>query len=153
MPGIRLIYVFDSLIPVAIVGATQFYDTFVDVLSTLLYWIHNCSKLILFVGIIGYWSCVFAAIILTEHFIFRKGRFDLYDPQVWNQPSLLPPGLAALLAFLCAFAVVIPCMSQVWYTGPIADSGTGDIGILVGSGVAFILYVPLRCAERSMFGR
>ncbi|KIP03401.1 hypothetical protein PHLGIDRAFT_26150 [Phlebiopsis gigantea 11061_1 CR5-6] len=122
----RWVYVVISegiLIPVAIVGATQFYDTFVDVLS-----------------IIGYWSSVFAVIILTEHFVFLKGRFDLYDSHAWDQPSRLPPGFAALFAFLGAFAVVIPCMSQVWYTGPIADSGTGDIGILVGSGVAFILY-------------
>lgn len=135
----RWVYVVISegiLIPIAIVGATQFYDTFVDVLS-----------------IIGYWSCVFAAIILTEHFIFRKGRFDLYDSHAWDQPSRLPPGFAALFAFIGAFAVVIPCMSQVWYTGPIANSGTGDIGILVGSGVAFILYVPLRRAERSLFKR
>ncbi|EMD34672.1 hypothetical protein CERSUDRAFT_97258 [Gelatoporia subvermispora B] len=124
------------LIPVAIVGATHFYSTFVDILS-----------------IIGYWSTVFAAIIMVEHVVFRKNRFDTYDVSAWNVPRRLPLGLAALLSFLCAFGVVIPCMSQVWYTGPIADSGTGDIGIFVGFGVACVLYPVLRAAERSWSGR
>ena len=104
-------------------------------------------------GIIGYWSSVFAVIILTEHFVFRHGNFDSYDLEGWDRPTRLPPGLAALLAFLCAFGVIIPCMSQAWYTGPIADSGTGDIGILVGSAVAFVLYLCLRTVERRVLGR
>lgn len=107
----------------------------------------------LLLGIIGYWSSVFAVIILTEHFIFRRGRFDLYDLDAWNSPSRLPPGLAALIAFLCAFGLIIPCMSQAWYTGPIADSGTGDIGILVGSALAFMLYYGLRTVEKSVTHR
>lgn len=104
-------------------------------------------------GIIGYWSSVFAAIILTEHFVFRRGSFDLYDFEVWDRSSRLPPGLAALLAFLCSFGMIIPCMSQAWYIGPIADAGTGDLGILVGSAIAFILYLCLRAVEKSVFGR
>ncbi|GJE86609.1 cytosine-purine permease [Phanerochaete sordida] len=124
------------LIPVAIIGAKHFYNTFVDVLN-----------------IIGYWSCLFASIILAEHFVFRRGRWEAYDLATWDSPSRLPPGIAALLAFLCAFGVVIPCMSQAWYTGPIARAGTGDLGIIVGSAVAFILYVGLRTAEKAAFGR
>ncbi|EKM56968.1 uncharacterized protein PHACADRAFT_142025 [Phanerochaete carnosa HHB-10118-sp] len=135
----RWVYVVVSegiLIPVAIVGATHFYDTFVDILN-----------------IIGYWSCVFAVTILTEHFVFRRGSYEPYNLEIWNRSSRLPPGLAALLAFLCAFGVIIPCMSQAWYTGPIANLGTGDIGILAGSGVAFILYLCFRTVEKSVFGR
>ena len=44
-------------------------------------------------------------------------------------------------------------MSQVWYTGPIARSGTGDIGILTGSVVAAVVYVGARSVERRVFGR
>ncbi|OBZ77733.1 Phosphatidylinositol N-acetylglucosaminyltransferase gpi3 subunit [Grifola frondosa] len=101
------------LIPVAIVGATHFYNTFVDILN-----------------VIGYWSAVFAAIVLVEHFIFRKDDFLRYDLKDWNQAGQLPPGIAAMFAFLCACGIIIPCMSQAWYTGPIAHEGTGDIGIL-----------------------
>lgn len=141
------------LIPVAIIGAKHFYNTFVDVLSA--YWPRASSlrMLTLRIDIIGYWSCLFASIILAEHFIFRRGRWEAYDLATWDNPSRLPPGSAALLAFLCAFGVVIPCMSQAWYTGPIARAGTGDLGIIVGSAVAFILYLGLRTVEKAAFGR
>ncbi|KAI0694516.1 cytosine-purine permease [Cytidiella melzeri] len=71
------------LIPVAIVGATHFYATFVDVLS-----------------IIGYWSAVFATIILSEHFIFRRNDFSYYDLSICiNLDSFLQvPPLSSLLA-------------------------------------------------------
>ncbi|OCH88374.1 cytosine-purine permease [Obba rivulosa] len=124
------------LIPVAIIGAIHFYSTFVDVIS-----------------IIGYWSTVFAAIVLCEHVLFRRNSFARYDLRDFNTPRRLPLGAAALLAFLCAFGVIIPCMSQVWYTGPIARAGTGDIGIFVGFGVACVLYPALRAVERAWRGR
>ncbi|KAI0088899.1 cytosine-purine permease [Irpex rosettiformis] len=124
------------LIPVAIIGAKHFYDTFVDVLS-----------------IIGYWTAVSATIILTEQVIFRHNSFSSYDLTLFNRPSLLPPGIAAVLAFCCAVGIIVPCMSQVWYTGPIARGGTGDIGILTGSAVAGVVYLGARSIEKSMFKR
>ncbi|KAI0826401.1 cytosine-purine permease [Irpex lacteus] len=137
----RYVYVIVSeaiLIPVAIIGAKHFYDTFVDVLS-----------------IIGYWSAISATIILTEHLLFRRNAYtsSAYNLAAFNRPSLLPPGIAAVLAFCCAVGIVVPCMSQVWYTGPIALKGTGDIGILVGSAVAGVVYVGARAVERGVFGR
>ena len=104
-------------------------------------------------GIIGYWSSVFATIILVEHFVFRRNDFAAYDLSQFNQPGLLPMGLAAVLAFCCAVGIIVPSMSQAWYTGPIARSGTGDIGILAGSAVALVAYVPLRVVERSLCRR
>lgn len=62
-------------------------------------------------------------------------------------PSALPLGLAALLAFLGSFGLIVPCMSQAWYEGPIASSGTGDIGIFVAIATTALLYVPLRALE------
>ncbi|THG94002.1 hypothetical protein EW026_g7375 [Hermanssonia centrifuga] len=126
----RYVYVIISeaiLIPVAIVGATQFYATFVDVLS-----------------LIGYWSSAFAVIVLVEHFVFRKNDFS-YKMEDWNQPRRLPVGLVAFLAFFCAFGIIIPSMSQVWYTGP--------IGIPVGCAVALVVYLVLRSIENSWTGR
>ncbi|KZT00661.1 cytosine-purine permease [Laetiporus sulphureus 93-53] len=123
------------LIPVAIVGATRFYATFTDVLS-----------------IIGYWSIVHGVMVLVEHFLFRKVNFAAYNLEDWNRPRRLTPGIAAMSTFLCAFGIIIPCMNQAWYVGPIAKAGSGDIGIIVGSCVVCILYPVLRSVER-MFSK
>ncbi|KAI0790471.1 cytosine-purine permease [Abortiporus biennis] len=123
------------LIPVAIVGAKRFYATFVDIIN-----------------IIGYWSSVFAVIVLAEHFVFRRNDFSRYDVDAWNMPNRLPPGIAAVLAFLCACGIIVPSMSQAWYTGPIANTGSGDIGILVGSAVGLVVFVVLRSIELYVWG-
>ncbi|PIL27703.1 transporter [Ganoderma sinense ZZ0214-1] len=124
------------LIPVAIIGATHFYDTFVDILN-----------------VIGYWSTVFAAIVIVEHLVFRKNDWSRYDLSQWCKPQELPLGLAAIFAFLCAAGIIVPCMSQVWYVGPVANAGTGDIGVIVGFSLAAICYPAYRAIERTLSGR
>ncbi|TFK91640.1 purine-cytosine permease [Polyporus arcularius HHB13444] len=124
------------LIPVAIVGAVHFYDTFVDILN-----------------VIGYWSTIFAAIIIVEHLVFRKNDWARYDLSQWCKPRELPLGLAAIMAFLCACGIIVPCMAQVWYTGPIANAGTGDIGIIVGFVLAAVVYPAFRVVEQWSCGR
>ena len=101
--------------------------------------------------IIGYWTTIFAAIVLTEHFVFRKNNFDSYRMQDWDKPSKLPIGIAALLSFFGGFGMVIPSMSQLWYTGPIAKAGTGDIGVITGTVVSATLYTILRALEKKIF--
>jgi len=104
-----------------------------------------------FLGIIGYWTAAWVSAIFVEHLYFRKGRFSLYDTQVWNIPSQLPLGAAALGACALSFALVIPSMSQVWYTGPIARK-TGDIGFEVAMAITALLYIPLRHLEKHWRG-
>ncbi|THH07037.1 hypothetical protein EW145_g3664 [Phellinidium pouzarii] len=118
------------LIPLAIVGSTHFYSAFVDLFS-----------------IIGYWTGSFSAIVLTEHVVFRRCSFAHYPVSLWVVPRALPLGFAATLAFFGSFGIIIPCMSQAWYVGPIAAAGTGDIGIFVAIAAAALLYVPLRMLE------
>lgn len=144
-----------SLIPVAVIGATSFYETFVDVLSksAWTYSLFTLTTASCCVGIIGYWSCVWALIILTEHFVFRRNTWARYDMEVWDSARGLPWGAAAVVSFACAFGIIIPSMNQAWYVGPIAKTGTGDIGILVGSALAFVLYLVLRSAEIAYTGR
>ncbi|KAH9477486.1 Purine-cytosine permease fcyB [Psilocybe cubensis] len=121
------------LSPTAIVGARRFYRALVDILS-----------------VIGYWSTSFGTIVLIEHFVFRTS-FQSYDIERWDKAELLPPGIAAVIAFLGSLGIIIPSMQQTWYTGPIAASGTGDIGVFTGAAVTVLLYTPLRAIERRIW--
>ena len=42
-------------------------------------------------------------------------------------------------------------MSQVYYTGPIAKAGTGDIGVITGPVVGATLFAILRALEKKIF--
>ncbi|KAJ7090589.1 permease for cytosine/purines, uracil, thiamine, allantoin-domain-containing protein [Mycena crocata] len=127
-------YVFSILttcivIPLSIVGAHSFYTTLSN-----------------FLGLIGYWASAYIAIVLEEHFIFRKGDATRYDLADWNKPRKLPSGIAAIGAAMCGIGIAIPSMAQVWYTGPIAEH-TGDIGFELAFIVALVVYPPLRWFE------
>ncbi|KAJ7741441.1 permease for cytosine/purines, uracil, thiamine, allantoin-domain-containing protein [Mycena maculata] len=127
-------YVFSVLataivIPLSIVGAHSFYTTLSN-----------------FLGLIGYWASTYVAIVLEEHFIFRKGDASLYDLADWNSARKLPTGIAAIVAVMCGIGIAIPSMAQVWYTGPIAKT-TGDIGFELAFVVAMVVYPPLRLLE------
>ncbi|KAH8115903.1 NCS cytosine-purine permease [Phellopilus nigrolimitatus] len=160
-------YVFSILatavvIPLSVVGAHRFYSTLTN-----------------FLGLIGYWAACFIAVVIMEHFVFRAharalfqapaskyfskqsaissqpyalDAFANYDLAMWNVPRALPSGLAAITASVLSFALVVPCMDQVWFVGPIARS-TGDIGFEVAFAVTALLYVPLRYAEVRWRGR
>ncbi len=58
--------------------------------------------------------------------------------------------MAALLSFFGAFGIIVPCMSQVFYAGPIAKAGSGDIGVIVGFIAAVGLYTVLRKVEKRL---
>ncbi len=107
-----------------------------------------------FIGVIGYWSSAFIGVVLTEHLLFRRRSFTSYteDELAWNDAKKLPPGFAAIGAAVLCFALVIPCMGQTWFTGPIAKT-TGDIGFETAIVLSALLYVPLRFAEKKICGR
>ncbi|KAG2068860.1 hypothetical protein BDR04DRAFT_1232547 [Suillus decipiens] len=132
----RWVYILVSegvLIPVAIIGAKKFYNTFVDILD-----------------IVGYWSSVFSAIILTEHILFRRASFseDQYPITTWNSYTLLPSGIPAVVAFACACGALVPFMSQAWYVGVVARHGSGDVGVFVGFVVGAITHALARGFEK-----
>ncbi|KAG2132701.1 permease for cytosine/purines, uracil, thiamine, allantoin-domain-containing protein [Suillus bovinus] len=132
----RWVYIFVSegvLIPVAIVGAEKFYTTFVDILN-----------------VIGYWSSVFSAIIITEHVLFRRASFseDEYPIATWASRTLLPSSIPAVVAFVCGCGALVPFMSQAWYVGPVAKRGSGDVGMYVGFVVGAITYALARGFEK-----
>ncbi|KIK58351.1 hypothetical protein GYMLUDRAFT_694953 [Collybiopsis luxurians FD-317 M1] len=129
----RYIYSFVGtaiVIPLQIVLSSTLFATLQDILS-----------------LIGYWTATFTAIVLCEHFIFRKNQCFNYHAENWDNPSILPLGVAATLAFLLSFAIIIPCMGQTLYTGPVARAGAGDVGIPVGFAAAWSLYTLFRSIE------
>lgn len=105
-----------------------------------------------FLGVIAYWGVIFIGILSTEHLYFRRGNAANYDPAIWNVGSKLPPGFAALTASILPFAMIIPCMAQTWYVGPIGKH-TGDIAFEMAFCICIILYIPLRTLEKRKFGR
>ncbi|BGP08513.1 hypothetical protein JCM10049v2_004360 [Rhodotorula toruloides] len=121
---------------------------------------HFAAALSNFLGLLGYWSSIFVAILLIEHLLFRRGHFSSYDLSLWDRSSKLPPGIAALFASFCGAAFCVVGMDQVWYRGPLAvslagpsASAGGDIGFETGMAVAGVVFVPCRWIERRVFGR
>lgn len=132
-----------------------------------------------FLALMGYWVAIWIAIILEERFIFRFRSG--YNWHAWCDPSKLPVGIAAFIAFLIGWAGAILCMAQVWYIGPLAglvgDSGADvsflsgslslssmenkyanqvlylQMGLYVGFSWAALVYPPLRYIELRRFGR
>jgi NCS1 nucleoside transporter family len=109
-----------------------------------------------FLSLLGYWCTSYAVILWEEHFIFRKGRFDTYDLEGWNDPARLPLGLAAATAFL--LGVVAWCMGmwETWFVGPLAKTigdGGGDVANEFTFVVTALSYVPARYLELKFFRR
>ncbi len=90
----------------------------------------------------------FQFILILEHFVFRRGRYNIDD---WNTPSKLPIGWAALVSSAIGLVGVLLGAAQVYYVGPIArlfNPPFGmDIGFELGVVFAGAAYYFLRRAE------
>ncbi|KAI1199971.1 permease for cytosine/purines, uracil, thiamine, allantoin-domain-containing protein [Nemania serpens] len=109
-----------------------------------------------FLSLLGYWSTSYFAILLIEHYVFRKGNFDNYDLDAWNDPARLPLGLGALAAFLIGVVGWILGMVETWYVGPVGKligSNGGDLANEITFIVTVISYLPARYVELKVFGR
>ncbi|KAJ8127621.1 hypothetical protein O1611_g6015 [Lasiodiplodia mahajangana] len=109
-----------------------------------------------FLSLLGYWSTSYFAILFIEHYAFRKGKFENYDLDAWNDPARLPIGLGALAAFLVGVVGWVLGMVETWYTGPIGKligSGGGDVANELTLALTIVTYLPARYLELKMFGR
>lgn len=107
-----------------------------------------------FLLICAYWVMPFVAVVFTEHFVWRRGC--AYDLDAWNDPSRLPHGIAAAVAWLSGTAVSVLSMSQTWWVGPIArgigGSAVGtDISWVLALVVVPVVYIPIRMWERRVW--
>ncbi len=98
--------------------------------------------------IIAYWLGPWAIILVLEHFVFRRGHYNVDD---WNNPGKLLFGSAAIVAMVFGLVGVLLGAAQVYYVGPIArlvNPPFGmDIGFELGLVFAGIAYLILRPVE------
>lgn len=74
------------------------------------------------------------------------------------EPSKLPPGIAATLAFCFGIMGAVLGMSQVWFKGPIGllcgeKPFGGDIGFELAFTFTAVSFIFLRYWEKRYFGR
>lgn len=109
-----------------------------------------------FLSLLGYWCTSYAIILFEEHFIFRKGSFDNYDLEGWNDPARLPIGIGAAVAFGLGIVAWCMGMDETWFVGPLAKT-IGDYGGDVANEFTFVVtaltYFPARYLELKYFGR
>ncbi len=107
-----------------------------------------------FLLIVAYWLGPWAIILILEHFVFRRGQYNVND---WNTRSKLPIGWAAIVSLVIGLVGVVLGASQVYYVGPIAKLVIPpfgmDIGFELGVIFAAIAYFFLRRIELSQSGR
>ncbi|KAK9470905.1 permease for cytosine/purines, uracil, thiamine, allantoin-domain-containing protein [Dipodascopsis tothii] len=108
-----------------------------------------------FMGIMGYWDAAYIAIALYEHYVIieRKPADQRYNFSFLTSAGLLPPGLATLIAFASSVAGMVVGMSQTWWTGPLAEKVSGDIGFELTFGFSLLVYAIIRPLEYKKFGR
>ncbi|CEH16636.1 60s ribosomal protein L34 [Ceraceosorus bombacis] len=75
-----------------------------------------------------------------------------YPQSIYANPNKLPTGLAALATSVLSVAIMVPCMDQVWFAGPLARR-SGDLAFEVGFALSIVLYPPIRLVDRHCFGR
>lgn len=120
------------------------YDHFSDMLET-------------FLLVISYWVAIYQAIALVEHFVFRGGVRG-YRPDDYTDAKALPPGYAALAAFLFGVMGATLGTSRPGFIGPIGKlCGGPELGGDVGAEIAFafssVSFLALRAAEKSYLRR
>ncbi len=107
-----------------------------------------------FLLIIAYWLGPWGIILIEEHFIFRRGKYNVDD---WDTPEKLPIGWAAMVSLALGLLGVYLGAAQVLFVGPIArlfNPPYGmDIGFELGLIFAGIAYFFLRRVELAQTGR
>jgi len=112
------------------------------------------STLTDFLLIIAYWLGPWGIILVEEHFIFRRGHYNVDD---WNTPEKLPIGWAAIVSIALGLLGVYLGAAQVLFVGPVAGLFNPpygmDIGFELGLIFAGISYLFLRRLELALSGR
>src|SRR5258708_21309363 len=89
-----------------------------------------------FLLIVAYWLGPWSVILILEHFVFRRGQYNVSD---WNTSSKLPIGWAAIVLMLVGLGGVLLGAAQQYYVGPVAKLVNPPFGIDVGFELGLVL--------------
>jgi NCS1 family nucleobase:cation symporter-1 len=107
----------------------------------LILWLHGADTAARFQNVlllVSYWIPAFVAVVAVDWRIRSRGRATV-DPDV--ELTTKPDAMAALAAFVIAYAAAIPFMDTSIYQGPIAVAWHGaDIAYFVNFFVALVIY-------------
>ena len=118
----------------------------------LILWLHATDRAARFQDVlllVSYWIPAFAAVVIIDWLFRARGRATI-DPA--EEPTDRLDAVAAMLAFVFAYAAAIPFMNTTLIEGPIAKAWHGaDIAYFVNILVAALLYggyrlMRTRCA-------
>lgn len=94
-----------------------------------------------FLLLIAYWLGPWGIILILEHFVFRRGQYNVED---WNNPSRLPKGWAAIASMGIGLLGVALGAAQEKFVGSIAGLFNPPYGIdmgfelgVLGAGIAY----------------
>jgi NCS1 nucleoside transporter family len=97
---------------------------------------------------VAYWLGGYAIILVLEHFVFRRGQYNVDD---WNTPSKLPLGWAAIVAIVAGLVGGLLGADQLNFQGFITrhiNQPNGiDLGFEFSVLLAAVVYLILRRIE------
>jgi len=115
---------------------------------------HFNSTLENFLLMVAYWLSPWTVILILEHFIMRRGKYNLDD---WNEARHLPVGWAAVISMAIGLFGVYLGVAQLLFVGPIAGLFNPpygmDIGFEMGLVFASVSYLILRPIEMRAHAR
>ncbi len=88
-----------------------------------------------FLLLIAYWLGPWSIILILEHFIFRRGHYNIND---WDNKQHLPVGWAAISSLFIGLFGVYLGAAQEKFVGPIASLINPPFGMDVGFELGFI---------------
>jgi NCS1 family nucleobase:cation symporter-1 len=107
----------------------------------LILWLHAADTATRFQNVllmVSYWIPAFVAVVVVDWRIRSRGRATV-DPD--REPTARADALAALGAFVVAYAAAVPFMDTTIYQGPIAVAWHGaDVAYFVNFLVALVMY-------------
>lgn len=88
-----------------------------------------------FLLLVAYWLGPWSIILILEHFLFRRGHYNVED---WNNPSRLPSGWAAIASMVIGLVGVYLGAAQEKFVGPISALFNPPFGMDIGFELGFI---------------
>jgi NCS1 family nucleobase:cation symporter-1 len=107
----------------------------------LILWLHAADRATRFQDVlllVGYWIPAFVAVVVIDWVLRVRGRATINPAE---EPAGRADAVAAVIAFVLAYAAAIPFMNTTLIEGPIAKAWHGaDIAYFVNLLVAAVLY-------------